>query len=194
MCVLIFSTTFFCCTFPVLRRIQLNTITNVSHFLIKLVFFSTDFRKILKISNFTKIRQVGAELFRVGRTDGRTQNGQSWQRRQPLFAISRKLLKQFIPPHPDIHLHNIFLVLIWRSNPRILSRYFGHTLFMSSLHFVYLAAIQHSIKRVTKKFICWQNGCYSLSVSVVYLDMLWITLVSSQQIINNILHLLFRAS
>jgi hypothetical protein len=35
--------------------------------------FSTDFRKILKISNFTKIRPVGAELFHAERrTDGRT--------------------------------------------------------------------------------------------------------------------------
>jgi hypothetical protein len=36
----------------------------------KLEFFSTDFRKNLQISNFTKISPVGAELFYAdGRTD-----------------------------------------------------------------------------------------------------------------------------
>jgi len=35
--------------------------------------FSADFRKNTQISNFMKIRRVGAELFRAdGRTDGQT--------------------------------------------------------------------------------------------------------------------------
>ena len=38
--------------------------------LMKLEFFSTDFRKNIQISNFMKIRQVGAELFHAhGQTD-----------------------------------------------------------------------------------------------------------------------------
>ena len=40
-------------------------------FLMKLDIFSTDFIKNIEISNFTKIRPVGAELFHVDRRAGR---------------------------------------------------------------------------------------------------------------------------
>jgi hypothetical protein len=91
MCVLVFSMTF-SVTFHTLRRIQRDITINVHRSSCKVPLFlsdfsktwifSTDFQKII-ISNFMKIRPVGAEFFHVdGGTDRKT-----WRRRWSLFVI-----------------------------------------------------------------------------------------------------------
>jgi len=78
-CVLIYFTAFFPEIFLILRRIQRDTLTNVQRSLCKvpvILFrfqlnfnFLDRFSKNTEISNFTKIRQVEAELFPCGQTD-----------------------------------------------------------------------------------------------------------------------------
>jgi hypothetical protein len=67
-------------TFFILRRTERDVISSL-HVKYRLLLsdctetwiFSTDFQKITNMSNFMKIRSVGAELFHAdGRTDGRT--------------------------------------------------------------------------------------------------------------------------
>ena len=66
-CVFWICLQFLCEAFLILRRIQRDTVINVSR---SLYIFSTVFRKIIEYQIFRKIRPVGAELFHEdGQTD-----------------------------------------------------------------------------------------------------------------------------
>jgi hypothetical protein len=103
------------------------------------LYFPDGFSKNTQISNFIQIRQLGAELFHVERTDTER-------------AITPKLtvaLRDFANAPKTIHFRTyIYIKFSWflvrRSNSRILPKYFGYTVRMSSLHF-FLSWLQYTI-------------------------------------------------